>query len=245
MLRKRHDAEGDQRIEMHFIGDDGAPIDQPAAATEADWSFARIFGRPEDRRDLFEPTQEARDHTPRGGPSNARAGTADVRGRGFGARAAATRRHPLGVAAGNGEEMQRNRRNGCAEEILVTMIAHPTVAGQSAVDSLALTASRRLRIDPATLTTNGSQLAWSASLRTLLWRRRDATLRLYGSPSSNVTILTLTPKRPHKNATRSFIRAGLRTMTDLRDRLDRCVDISASGVASGGPRTHPLASAPD
>ena len=37
--------------------------------------------------------------------------------------------------------------------------------------------------------------------------------------SGNVTVLTLSPDRPRRIAARGFLRVGLRTMTELRDRL--------------------------
>jgi hypothetical protein len=83
---------------------------------------------------------------------------------------------------------------------------------------------RRLHVDVATLRSGGREMAWDAVLRAPLWRRRPTTLRLWASPSSNVSVLTLTPKKPHKVARNGFIRAGLRALHDLGARIDAAAE---------------------
>lgn len=123
-----------------------------------------------------------------------------------------------------GQGFDEPRRTGFHEEILVTLHADPVDSIQAALTSDALAAAApRLRVDDDSLAARRNELRWTATLRTVLWRRRRAHLRVYGSPSANVTVLTLSPLRPRKVATRSFLRRGMRAMTDLRDDLDQKV----------------------
>ena len=121
-----------------------------------------------------------------------------------------------------GQPIDEPRRSGFPEEILVTLHSDPRQAAQVALEQGVLDGSpRQLLIDTASLRARRNELVWSATLRTWPWAGRPARLRLYGSPSANVTVLTLTPLHPHRVATRSFLRVGMRTMTELRDRLAR------------------------
>lgn len=120
-----------------------------------------------------------------------------------------------------GQTLDVPRRTGFHEEILVTLHADPIDSIQTALGSAALqSAAPRLQVDLGTLLARRNELRWTARLRTAPWHRRSAHLRIYGSPSANVTVLTLSPLRPHRVATRSFLRAGMRAMTVLRDHLD-------------------------
>jgi len=117
--------------------------------------------------------------------------------------------------------MERRKDTGHPEEILVTMRCRPPVARDIATASPVFSPDlRRLRVDVTTLRRDRRELAWDAVIRAPLWRRRPATLRLWASPSSNVSVLTLTPKKPHKVARRGFIRAGVRALHDLSARID-------------------------
>ena len=120
-----------------------------------------------------------------------------------------------------GQGVDAPRRTGFHEEILVTLHADPVDSIQTALTSRALDATPRLHIDRTSLAARHNELRWEARLRTLPWRRRAAHLRVYGSPSANVTVLTLSPLRPRRVATRSFLRSGMKAMVELRDQLDR------------------------
>lgn len=126
------------------------------------------------------------------------------------------------------------RRSGLPEEILVTLHADPGRAADVAVrGGLLARGTGRLQVEATSLSARHNELRWTATLQTTPWRRRPATLRLYGSPSHNVTILTLTPHRARRVATRSFLRIGMRSMTDLRDRLDEATASSDEAEFSG------------
>jgi hypothetical protein len=125
------------------------------------------------------------------------------------------------------------RRTGHPEEILVTLRSRPTVARAIAADVEVFGPGlRRLRVDAATIRRDQRELSWDAVLRAPLWRRRRATLKLFASPSSNVAVLTLTPKRPRRAAGHGFIRAGVRALHDICERIDTVAE-SRPGVGGG------------
>lgn len=119
-----------------------------------------------------------------------------------------------------GQGVDEPRRTGFHEEILVTLHADPVDSIQTALSADVLdSAAPRLEVDHDSLAARRNELRWTVRLRTGPGRRRSAHLRVYGSPSSNVTVLTLSPLRPRKVATRSFLRRGMRAMTVVRDEL--------------------------
>jgi hypothetical protein len=129
--------------------------------------------------------------------------------------------------------MERRKDTGHPEEILVTMRCRPPVARDIAAAVHVFSPDlRRLRVDVSTLRRGRRELTWDAVLRAPIWRRRPATLRLWASPSSNVSVLTLTPKKPHKVARRGFIRAGVRALHDLSARIDAEAEATASAARS-------------
>lgn len=68
---------------------------------------------------------------------------------------------------------------------------------------------------------DGDEITWNARVRTflVLWPR--STLRLTSSPSRNVTLITLLPRRRQLLSTGAFAKSGLAVATELRDRLAR------------------------
>ena len=59
------------------------------------------------------------------------------------------------------------------------------------------------------------------------WQHRPVRLRLYASPSLNVTVLALSPAKARPAARRRFLRVGNRVMNELRDRVDAAVTSDA------------------
>ncbi len=118
-----------------------------------------------------------------------------------------------------GQAVDEPRRSGFPEEILVTLHADPVTTAERALAGTAFRSAPRLRVDRSTLRVRRNDVLWRCTLRIGPLRRRPAMVRLYGSPSANVTVLTLSPERPRRVATRRFLRVGLRAMTELRDRL--------------------------
>lgn len=120
---------------------------------------------------------------------------------------------------------ERRSRSGHAEEIQLTLRSRPAVAQPTAseMDDLDSTA-RRLRVDANTLRRNERELSWDAVLRAPIWRRRRATLKLFASPSSNVSVLTLVPTKPHRVARRHFLRTGIRALENVCRLIDAQVD---------------------
>ncbi len=128
------------------------------------------------------------------------------------------RRRGMANAAGGGETLDRRQR-GASDDVLVTLLAHPAVAAERVVEGTAFSASRRLRVDIAGRRSERRDVVFDASLRTVLWHRRAARLRVYGSASMNVTVLTLTPAVARRRPSRWFVRAGNRAMEQVAERL--------------------------
>ena len=118
----------------------------------------------------------------------------------------------------------RPTRAGYRDEIIVTAAARPASAVAVAVGSPWLSPpTAGLAIDESSLTSRRYELTWDALMTLRPWHRRRVRLRLYASPSLNVTVLALTPVASRQAARRRFLRVGNRAMNDLRDRLDRAV----------------------
>ncbi|MDX2379654.1 MAG: hypothetical protein QNM02_07840 [Acidimicrobiia bacterium] len=120
---------------------------------------------------------------------------------------------------------ERRSRSGHAEEIQLTLRSRPALAQPTACEMRDLdSTARRLRVDASTLRHNKRELTWDAVLLAPIWRRRRATLKLFASPSSNVSVLTLVPTKPHRVARKHFLRAGIRALEDVCRRIDAEVD---------------------
>ena len=120
---------------------------------------------------------------------------------------------------------ERPSRSGYPEEIQLTLRSRPRIAKQAAAGMAEFdSTARRLRVDASTMRESDRELSWDVVLRAPLWRRRRATLRLFASPSSNVSVLTLVPTKPHRVAHKHFIRAGLRALAAVCERIDAEVD---------------------
>lgn len=142
---------------------------------------------------------------------------------------------PVGAVAEQGEAFRHRRRSdaqrggvpldqrrsaGCREEIQVTMLCHPVTAVELIADHDLLSLAPRIEVDRSTEQRLAKQIAWDAVLRTTPCTSRPARLRLYGSPSSNVTVLTLTPRRSRRLGVRMFLGAGLASLSTLRDAVE-------------------------
>lgn len=131
-----------------------------------------------------------------------------------------------GEGTRTGAPLDQRRSAGCREEIQVTLLAHPAVTADVIEELRLLDASSRLVVDVSTLRRIDREITWTARVRTTPWSRRPARLRLYGSPSANITVLTLTPIRSRRWGVRLFLRSGLRSMFELRDAAEQAIDRS-------------------
>jgi hypothetical protein len=123
----------------------------------------------------------------------------------------------------SGAPIDQARTAGCREEIQVSVLAHPVVAAELIDDLMLLHDLAGVSVDESSRESHRKQITWDARVRTTPWSHRRARLRLYGSPSSNVTVLTLTPIRSRRRGTRLFLRAGLASMFDVRTRVERAL----------------------
>ena len=76
---------------------------------------------------------------------------------------------------------------------------------------------------------------WSTRLYTGLFWWRATVLHVSSTPSSNLTILELVPKRHWKRGTRRFIKRGVRSVEALASRIESLAS-SLPSSASGQPR---------
>ena len=133
----------------------------------------------------------------------------------------------------------RPSKPGYRDEILVTSSASPELAVAEAVRGEFFDPPlSRLVVDVESLRSRRYELSWDATLQVWPWQRRPVTVRMYASPSLNVTALAMSPPKPRRVARPRFLRVGNRVMTSLRDRLDQRIraSTSANGLGTTGSR---------
>ncbi|WP_394936784.1 hypothetical protein [uncultured Ilumatobacter sp.] len=117
----------------------------------------------------------------------------------------------------NGE---RAVRLGHAEEILITLPSNPfrsmdvARTGRPFVPPI-----RGLRVALDSRRDGDFEVSWNGALRAPVWWR-NVSLRLYASPSLNVTVLTIVPDKARRISSRSFVRAGLSVAHELAGRIE-------------------------
>jgi hypothetical protein len=122
-------------------------------------------------------------------------------------------------------------RPGFRDEVLVTLRSNPVLAVTEAIrGDLFVPPIARLTVDGTSLEVDRYELNWQAVLRVFPWQKRSVRLRLYASPSLNVSVLSLIPPQQRSAAKSSFLRVGLKAMTQLRDQLDERVDRTAAAA---------------
>lgn len=153
----------------------------------------------------------------------------------LGSRVGTRLEHVRDVHAATGQRLgpvtDRPDRRGASEEVLVPLLLDPARAAEAVLDgSLFESPLGQLWVIPESMCSDHRGLSWEARVRTGLFTRRAATLRLYPSPSANVTVLELIPDRPRLVRTRAFVRVGVGAMRELALRLSRGVARSALPV---------------
>jgi hypothetical protein len=120
----------------------------------------------------------------------------------------------------------RPGRPGFRDEILLTLRTGPVSAVTEALRPDVFSPPiNRLQIEESTLNVGRYELSWQSVLRVSPWQKRQVKLRLYASPSLNVSVLSLRPPQQRSSAHRTFLRIGLRTMNELKDRIDERADV--------------------
>lgn len=116
----------------------------------------------------------------------------------------------------NGE---RAVRLGNAEEILITLPTNPfeAMAAARAISGNEGLA-RSLQIAAGSERVGEFEVGWSGSLRAPV-RRRPVSVRLYASPSLNVTVMTIVPAKARKISSRWFVRNGLRAAREFGEQI--------------------------
>lgn len=117
----------------------------------------------------------------------------------------------------NGE---RAVRLGNAEEILITLPSNPFPAMEIARSGgIFEPPVRQLRVDSSSRHDGDFEVSWNGALRAPL-RWRKVRIRLYASPSLNVTVMTIVPDKARKISSRSFVRVGLRAAREVASRVE-------------------------
>jgi hypothetical protein len=123
----------------------------------------------------------------------------------------------------NGE---RAVRLGNAEEILITLPSNPFAAMDVARTVEVFDPPiPGLRVDQDSRRDGDFEVSWKAALRApLRWRR--VTLRIYASPSLNVTVMTIVPNKARKISSRWFVHFGLKAARQLAAQIDAALQRS-------------------
>ena len=126
----------------------------------------------------------------------------------------------------NGE---RAVRLGHAEEILITLSSKPFEAMDVArLGDVFDPPIRRLRVDLDSRRDGDFEVSWTAALQTAPFRWRVASLRVYASPSLNVTVITIVPNKARKVSSRLFVRVGLQAARHFGVAIERQLAIRQS-----------------
>lgn len=115
----------------------------------------------------------------------------------------------------------RADREGGREDVVMPVAMKPQLAGSVlAMADFFARPLPRLAVDPTSLEVDHRGYTWRAKVRCRRFvPSRPATLRVYPSPSGNLTILELVPMRPGRIPTSSFVTAGVTAVTALGLRL--------------------------
>jgi hypothetical protein len=122
----------------------------------------------------------------------------------------------------NGE---RAVRLGNAEEILITLPTNPFAAMDVARSGKPFApAIPGLRVALDSRSDGDFEVSWNGALRAPI-RWRKVSLRLYASPSLNVTVMTIVPDKARKISSRSFVRVGLRVARQLAREIEAQIGV--------------------
>jgi hypothetical protein len=116
----------------------------------------------------------------------------------------------------------RVARRRSPEDVVQPSSIRPHAAERAILDgSLFTEPLPRLDVDQRSLVINHFGATWKTTLRTGFLRRRHARLRIYPSPSQNLTVLALIPTRRRRSHGERFVRNGVSAIQTLSRRLER------------------------
>lgn len=130
-----------------------------------------------------------------------------------------------------GPSMQQSDRKGAGDDVIHAVRADPELAITAMLEGFPLEpAIRGLRVTVESMVADHRGVTWKASVRPAFSpRRRRVRLRVYPSPSTNITFIELIPDRPRRRRSAGFIRSGARISEVLGNRL----------IAIAGPTDEP------
>jgi hypothetical protein len=119
-----------------------------------------------------------------------------------------------------GQAADQAQRTGSSEDVVVAVpLRWSAAAAQARRGEVFDPPLRHLRIEIGSLEIHGDSCSWQATVRTGLYRKRTATLRIDPSPSGILTILQLVPASVCRFRTQSFVRAGVPALREFSERL--------------------------
>lgn len=122
-----------------------------------------------------------------------------------------------------GPTTDRSDRRGHHEEVAQPVFVKPRHATQVALTgALFAEPLPGLDVDVDSRTQEGDSLRWAVRVRTGRFRRRrEAALSMHPSPSANLSVIELIPKKPERFQTGRFVQAGVLAVDTLGNRLAR------------------------
>ncbi len=141
----------------------------------------------------------------------------------------------LAAAHRPGPAIRASHRKGAGDTVIHAVLADPEIALSALLDGAALAPPiGRLRLDADSRVVDHRGITWRATVRlSATPMRRRARLRIYPSPSTNVTFMELLPERPRRRASDRFVRSGVRIVETLGNRL-----LSIAGPPTRGGSAH-------
>lgn len=130
------------------------------------------------------------------------------------------------ISGPNSAKPQLSRSRGCSEEVIAASLADPHRSVGAALDGILLEGGLPgLRLDAHLIEVEGAR--WGAALPvrvgTIPGLGRRATLRIFPSPSTNLTVVQLVPQHPRRLGLGMFVWTGVRAVKALCKRLDTTV----------------------
>ncbi len=127
------------------------------------------------------------------------------------------------MAAANrpGPSLLQSDRKGAGDDVIHAVLADPVVAITAMLDGQALAPPLAgLGVDLKSRVADHRGVTWDASVRpAFAVRRRPVRLRVYPSPSTNITFIELIPDRPRSTGRSGFVRRGTTIVETLGNRL--------------------------
>jgi len=120
-----------------------------------------------------------------------------------------------------GTDEGRVARRRSPEDVVQPSSIRPSAAERAILEgSLFTEPLPQLEVDQRSLVLDNFGATWKTTLHTGFLRRRHARLRIYPSPSRNLTVIALIPTRRRRTHGERFVRNGVSAIQTLSRRLE-------------------------